>query len=270
MAITTEISWDDGSGDKIYVTRETSEGNQTVSVSSDENTGAARTKVVTFTSGVGNIQRQLTINQAAGLPYTPLNYIETDGVAYIDTKIKGNVPKSFRFKVMPVAPSSGNAYYFGCRKDTGNTRFVPLIVTSGKKAGFGYGSGVYISTIDISASIDNQTPMDVQCVLKASPQSFGVKQAGESSYTTMSGTSSGTQTTNRNMLIFGYDYAGTSVSHCPSGVKWYECKVYSSSNYTNLVFDGVPCYYNGEYGLWDKISDTFFGNAASSGAFTGQ
>lgn len=65
MAVTTEIPWGDGSGDKIYLTRNASEGDQNVQVSSDANTGAARSKVVTFTSGVGNIQRQLTINQAA-------------------------------------------------------------------------------------------------------------------------------------------------------------------------------------------------------------
>lgn len=66
MAVTTEIPWGDGSGDKIYLTRNASEGDQVVSVSSDANTGAARSKVVTFANGVGNIQRQLTINQAAG------------------------------------------------------------------------------------------------------------------------------------------------------------------------------------------------------------
>lgn len=68
MAVTTEIPWGDGSGDKIYLTRNASEGDQNVQVSSDANTGSARSKVVTFTSGVGNIQRQLTINQAAGTP----------------------------------------------------------------------------------------------------------------------------------------------------------------------------------------------------------
>ena len=70
MAVTTEIPWGDGSGDKIYLTRNASEGDQVVSVSSDANTGAARSKVVTFTSGVGNVQRQLTINQAA--PSVPI------------------------------------------------------------------------------------------------------------------------------------------------------------------------------------------------------
>ncbi len=63
---TTSIPWGDGSGDNLYLTYPSASGDQTVQVSSDANTGAARSKVVTFTSGVGNIQRQLTINQAAG------------------------------------------------------------------------------------------------------------------------------------------------------------------------------------------------------------
>ena len=46
---------------------ETASGQETiVSVSSDENTGAARTKIVTFASMVGGITRQLTVAQSAG------------------------------------------------------------------------------------------------------------------------------------------------------------------------------------------------------------
>lgn len=78
MAVTTEIPWGDGSGDKIYLTRNASEGDQVVQVSSDANSGNARSKVVTFTSGVGNIVRQLTINQAAGVS---LEYVQ-DGLLY--------------------------------------------------------------------------------------------------------------------------------------------------------------------------------------------
>lgn len=66
MAVTTEISWGDGTSDKIYLTRNASEGNQTVSVSSDANTGAARSKSVSFSTG--GITRILTISQEAGAP----------------------------------------------------------------------------------------------------------------------------------------------------------------------------------------------------------
>lgn len=68
MPTVTEIPWGDGTNDKIYLSRNASEGNQNVDVSSDANTGAARSKVITFTSGVGNITRQLTVSQEAGGP----------------------------------------------------------------------------------------------------------------------------------------------------------------------------------------------------------
>lgn len=65
MAVTTEIAWGDGTSDKIYLTRNASEGNQTVTVTSDANTGAARSKTVTF-SASGTNPVTLTVNQDAG------------------------------------------------------------------------------------------------------------------------------------------------------------------------------------------------------------
>ncbi|MBR2748041.1 MAG: hypothetical protein IKD95_06810 [Bacteroidales bacterium] len=78
MAITT-IPWGDGSGDNIYLSAPSQTGDQSVSVTSDPNTGAARSKVVTL-SAVGVTPVSLTINQA-GVPqqYTlelnPSSYI---------------------------------------------------------------------------------------------------------------------------------------------------------------------------------------------------
>lgn len=65
---TTTIPWDDGSGDNIYLTYSSASGDQTVEVSSDANTGNARTQVVTFTAGIGNITQMLTVSQEAGGP----------------------------------------------------------------------------------------------------------------------------------------------------------------------------------------------------------
>lgn len=267
MAVTTEIPWGDGSGDKIYLTRDASEGDQNVQVSSDANTGSARSKVVTFTSGVGNIQRQLTINQAAGLPYTPLEYIEADGIAYIDSGIKGNAPMSVTGKMLPVLASS-NAYFMGCRKDSGNTRFIFLFISTSKYAGFGYANGAYASAVNVATSVDNKTPMEFHTILRSGTNRVGVKQQGESSFTDYTRSINSTITTNTNIHILGYNNHGTPVP-APSGMRCYGVKLYSSNNYTNLVFDGIPVLYNGEYGLWDKVSNSFFGNAAGSGAFTG-
>ena len=71
MPITT-IPWGDGSGDNIYLSAPSQTGDQSVSVTSDPNTGAARSKVVTF-NAVGVTPVSLTINQAAGTP-TPSTF----------------------------------------------------------------------------------------------------------------------------------------------------------------------------------------------------
>lgn len=63
---TQQIEWADGSGDKIYITSPDFSGNQQIAVSSDPNTGAARSKVVTFSAG--NVSKTLTVEQAAGGP----------------------------------------------------------------------------------------------------------------------------------------------------------------------------------------------------------
>lgn len=64
--MTTEIDWGDGSNDKIRLTYDAPDGNRNVAVSSDANTGPARTKTITFSAG--NISKTLTVQQAAGGP----------------------------------------------------------------------------------------------------------------------------------------------------------------------------------------------------------
>ena len=60
---TTTIPWSDGSGDNIYLTYSSASGDQTVTVSSDANTGSSRTQTVTF-SATGATSVTLTVNQA--------------------------------------------------------------------------------------------------------------------------------------------------------------------------------------------------------------
>lgn len=65
--MTTQVGWDDGTGDKITLTYAASEGTQTVTVSSDPCTGfVSRTKNITFqvTGGGATISRVLTVTQS--------------------------------------------------------------------------------------------------------------------------------------------------------------------------------------------------------------
>ena len=62
----TQIGWNDGTGEKIYLSYSASEGNQTVTITSDAHTGyVERTKDITFsaTAGGTTISRVLTVVQ---------------------------------------------------------------------------------------------------------------------------------------------------------------------------------------------------------------
>lgn len=87
---TTTIPWGDGSGENIYLTYSSASGNQTVQVTSDANTGAARSKIVNFATG--NIIRQLTVNQEAGIsPGDISRYVQSGLILHMDGIEKGNV-----------------------------------------------------------------------------------------------------------------------------------------------------------------------------------
>ena len=64
--MTTSLSWNDGSGEKLYLTYSASEGNQTIAVTSDAHTGyVPRSRDIVFqvTAGGTTISRTLTVTQ---------------------------------------------------------------------------------------------------------------------------------------------------------------------------------------------------------------
>ena len=83
---TQQIAWDDGSGDKIYVTYPSASGDQTLSVSSDANTGSTpRSKIITIATLVGSPSKsvQLNVSQPGqSLPnyaYNDISYVGASG-----------------------------------------------------------------------------------------------------------------------------------------------------------------------------------------------
>ena len=65
--MTTQISWNDGTSDKIYLSYTASEGNQTITITSDAHTGyESRTKDITFTATAGgtSVSKVLTVVQS--------------------------------------------------------------------------------------------------------------------------------------------------------------------------------------------------------------
>ena len=119
MAVTT-IPWEDGSGDNIYLSASSQVGDGTVSVTSDANTGAARSKVVTFTSGVGGITQTLTVEQAAGrvLKTLTVNFSSFDddhsyqSISTISNAYKGTGSSSTYCGVNPKRGNNAETWYY--------------------------------------------------------------------------------------------------------------------------------------------------------------
>ena len=269
---TTTIGWGDGSGDNLYLTYPDASGDQTVSVTSDANTGAARSKTVTFTaSGVSPVT--LTVNQAAGLPYTPLEYIQTDGVAYIDSGVVGKGPRAFRLKVKLNDTLTNSEVIVGC----GNTDGATSTFAAGSR-GSSYpgkiGLGYYYFYNSSMADVPSSQPFEIRCVLRYGENYIAVKGLNDASFTKYTKTQNRNISTNRNMYIFASNNNNSPARKMANGERIYYVKIYSSidtqtDTYYGLLFDGVPALYNGEYGLWDTVSNSFFGNVAGSGAFSG-
>ena len=216
-----------------------------------------------------NLVFQRGSGPSPSLPYTPVEYIETDGNAYINTGIKGNDPRSCHFK-FSVGSIGSSRCILGTGSGTEDSSLYVLgyVNTSGY---FGFcHTYFYANSASNGYLITPGSPFEAKVAMKNASQVAQLKKEGDSSFESYSKTQSATLTTNKSMYLFAANNGdSTTFGLCPSGSKLYFCKIYSDNSYTTLVFDGIPCVYNGEYGLWDKVSNTFFGNAAASGAFTG-
>lgn len=203
------------------------------------------------------------------LPYIPLEYIQTDGTAYINTGIMGKQPLSYKVKALFVGDGvllgKGRHYAMG-----GGTRvtatMIPVIV-SNSNAGFTY--QYTYSVLNISSKIGVE-PVLYEAHFAQRNRTVNVKGESDEEWTTRTLTSNlGYSTQTTPMYLFRNNYS-SNPEQCGNGTRLYYCKIYNTASFTSPLFDAVPCIYNGEYGLWDKVKNTFLGNAAASGAFTGQ
>ena len=205
-------------------------------------------------------------------PYTEVDYIQTDGTAYIDTGVLGDDPKSMELKFVPAGTTNNIQVLLGTTNGSENAdTYMPVYLTTSGLVGIGHYYFYSSGGPNVTTSITNQTPVIVKAAYKKSSQVLQVKQSGESDFTTFSKTQSNEIQTNASMYLFAANSPSNSagIRNCLSGTKLYYCKIYGNDGYTDLIFDGVPCLYNGEYGLWDKVTNSFFGNIAGSGAFSG-
>ena len=205
------------------------------------------------------------------LPYTPVEYIETDGSCYITTSIRATPPKSSEIKVR-IGNNKSCELLSGFRKSSGSDtkQFSLARYNANKYATFAFYAtyGPSDGMPSVEWSIDNDKPFIIKTDIKKGSQHISVKQENSESWNTVSKTNSNNVSSSYGLVILGCYLDNAYSSFASSGTRLYYCKIYTDETYSTLAFDGIPCLYNGEYGLWDRVSDTFFGNAGS-GTFSG-
>ena len=209
----------------------------------------------------------------APLPDGQLEWIETDGVAYIDTGVRGTQPKGVRAKVLFPTNITNNMILIGCEGALGEpdaNKFSPISLSINPLRLCFYYRYFYVSgSIDVSQHIADCKVIDVYCQLKTGSQVLGAKEEGAGSYTTYSKTSTTNIQSLYNMYVFAINYANTPIQKCANGTRLLELTIYSDFNMTTELRAFKPWRLNGEVGLMDTLTNTFYGNAAGSGAFTG-
>lgn len=212
MAVTT-IPWGDGTNDNIYLSRNASEGNQTVEVSSDANTGAARSKTVTF-SAEGASPVTLTVNQAAAA----LSYI-TDGlILHLDGIDKGGTAGRWSSLV-------GSCYYTLTSHSIEETKAILMdgagYITATNPVAGAYASG----TIEVcaeflgtgSAAVMYGPTASLGFVIGASGYSFGITSSSNLNQWNVTKQNLFTISMNADRCCFNGVVGGTKVNNSWSG-----------------------------------------------------
>ena len=238
---------------------------------------AIRAKGVTVPSGSGYDDYASLIGQISGgggsLPYTPLEYIQTDGAAYINTGIIPTTDSSrvmgCDLKVKMNASISSAEIIVGTGKTDGNAKtFNFLYRSTGNQSKIGYGYHYMYSGVITPSGFAN--PFEVSTLLEYGACMMGCQEAGASTYITQSNDRNRSVAPGVPLYIFASNDNGSPARNASAGTRIYYIRISISKSFPNIVFDAVPCIYNNAYGLWDRVTNSFFGNAANSGSFTGQ
>lgn len=200
-----------------------------------------------------------------------LEWIETDGVAYIDSGVKGMQSFAAEAEIYPIHSSNILAVILGTETANhadGPNRLIPFLINSDDRACFAryyyYSSGMR----DISSVIINETSYIQRSQLRSGSQLISTKLQGESTFTTVTKVGTGNVGTSYNMYIFAANN-GAAVWKCKGGTKIGYLTIWGDYNMTSTIKTFVPWRLNGEVGLMDTLTNTFHGNAAGSGAFIG-
>lgn len=200
-------------------------------------------------------------------PDGQLEWVETDGSAYIDTGIVGAQPKSAKMTARigdgSVSGCLMGAYY-GSSTTTRRFIFARYLSSDQKIHTYFHTSGdISVSCAD---SVLNNTPFDIEAALNRNNQKISIKESG-GTWVTATGTNGSNSTGIATILIFAAHGVNSVTWHSSSGTRIMSAQIFSDVNFTTKVRDYLPWRYNGIVGLWDNVSQTFF--APQGGTLTG-
>lgn len=190
-------------------------------------------------------QRIAVPHQEAGgrLPsgYTELQYIESTGTQYVDTGVNPNQDTGVILDYEPTV--SGTFAVFGARVNVGNSAFA-LWITGETSIEDDYGTDR--SAVSVSSILQQTHVEKIQNGLI-----YGATQYTHSAATFASQYS---------LAIFGLNSGGT-VDTRRVSAKLYACEIYAGDTPVRLF---VPCKNpSGEVGLYDTVTEQFYGNAGT-------
>lgn len=182
--------------------------------------------------------------------YTQLEYIESSGYQYIDTKVRAtDVITRIEGHVYKTSPAGTSGILFGLYGGGNDLMYLDYSEngTTTHNTLFGYGS---YAPLQLYTSLSNAAG-DKKIVFTHSGTSFTYSVNG----TTASGTSSAAFGTSYNHYLFAYNSQG-------SAGYFYDCRMYSFKIWVNntLVRDFIPVRRNsdGAVGLLDKVGGKFY------------
>ena len=179
-----------------------------------------------------------------------LEYIESSGTQYIDTGFKPNQNTQLSMVAQPTETPATNQYisFFGFRT---NSEYFELIKADGRSL------RVYFLFSNV---VDTNKTFDIDWTARTTFEiNKNVATIGNASVTISNAPAF---QSDYSIYLCASNYSGNADYLTPMRI--YNCQIYDDGT---LVRDYIPYRYNGEVGLWDRVSNTFYGNSGS-GAFT--
>lgn len=184
-----------------------------------------------------------------------VEWIATDGVAYIDTGFKPKNTTRFEI-VMDVPTLEQNTWFFGARNSSSAGQMAIFYDTEwnwrfGKNKAFNATTTIYTGQY----TFDNHT--------SSAPRQLYIKHGDKTLTFTAA---ANTFTCDYNFFLFALNVSGgPSTATMQNGLKCISAKIWDN---TTLVRDYIPVRKNGVGYLWDNVTEELYGNANSTGAFT--